>query len=115
MYRDFTYIDDIAEGTIKVLNRVVEAEDCVNHMPFKVYNIECGHPMKLMDFIGELESALGREAIKEFLPMQPGDVYQTYADTSKLESEIGYKLLFSLHQGISEFVAWYQSDHNPLR
>ena len=115
MRRDFTYIDDIVEGTIKVLDKDVIAEDCINHVPFKVYNIGCGHPMKLMDFISEIESALGKEAKKEFLPMQPGDVYQTYADTSKLESEVGYKPSVSLHQGISEFITWYQSDNNPLK
>lgn len=115
MRRDFTYIDDIVEGTIKVLDKDVVAEDCANLVPFKVYNIGCGHPMKLMDFISEIESALGKEAKKEFLPMQPGDVYQTYADTSRLEAEVGYKPSVSLHQGISEFIAWYQSDNNPLK
>lgn len=115
MRRDFTYIDDIVEGTVKVLDKDVVAEDCANRVPFKVYNIGCGHPMKLMDFINEIESALGKEAKKEFLPMQPGDVYQTYADTSRLEAEVGYKPSVSLHQGISEFIAWYQSDNNPLK
>lgn len=115
MRRDFTYIDDIVEGTIKVLDKDVVADECPNRVPFKVYNIGCGHPMKLMDFINEIESALGKEAKKEFLPMQPGDVYQTYADTSKLENEVGYKPSVSLHKGISEFINWYQSDNNPLK
>lgn len=115
MRRDFTYIDDIVEGTIKVLDKDLVTEDCINHVPFKVYNIGCGHPMRLMDFISEIELALGKEARKEFLPMQPGDVYQTYADTSKLEAEIGYRPSVSLHRGISEFIAWYQSDNNPLK
>lgn len=115
MRRDFTYIDDIVEGTIKVLDKDVVADECPNGVPFKVYNIGCGHPMKLMDFINEIESALGKEAKKDFLPMQPGDVYQTYADTSKLENEVGYKPSVSLHKGISEFINWYQSDNNPLK
>lgn len=69
MRRDFTYIDDIAEGTIKVLDKTVVAADCINGVPFKVYNIGCGHPMRLMDFINEIELALGKRATKEFLSM----------------------------------------------
>ena len=68
-----------------------------------------------MDFICELESALGKEAQKVYLPMQQGDVYQTNADTSKLEMQMGYKPCMRLHEGISEFVKWYLSDRNPLR
>jgi UDP-glucuronate 4-epimerase len=115
MLRDFTFVDDIVEGTIKVVDSLPEAPVCPYNVPFKVYNIGCGHPVQLMDFISEMENALGRKAEKNYLPMQPGDVYQTYADTSKLEKELGYKPHVSLHEGIAEFVKWYLSDENPLK
>lgn len=115
MIRDFTYIDDIVEGTIKVLDSTVDGSKCPNCVPYKIYNIGCSHPVKLMDFISEIEQALGMEAKKVFLPMQPGDVYQTNADTSKLEAEIGYKPSVTLHEGIGKFIEWYKSEQNPLR
>ncbi len=107
MLRDFTYIDDIVEGVVRVLDRVPEKHE--------VFNIGCSSPVKLMDFISEMERALGREADKVMLPMQPGDVYQTYADTGKLERELGYKPSVKLREGIGRFVDWYLSDLNPLR
>ena len=113
MIRDFTYIDDIVEGTIGCIDH--EPEPDANGLRFRVYNIGCSHPVKLMDFISELEGALGKEAKKEFLPMQPGDVYQTNADTSRLEAEVGYKPHVRLHEGIGKFAEWYNSDKNPLR
>ena len=113
--RDFTYIDDIVNGTMQVIDRMPVAETCANGVPWRVYNIGCSNPVKLMDFISEIEQALGVEAQKEFLPMQPGDVYQTYADTTKLEQEMGYKPSISLHEGIGKFIEWYKSDKNPLR
>lgn len=103
--RDFTYIDDIVEGVLKVLEKIPEPQsDGRRHT---VYNIGCSHPVMLMDFIGTLEDALGKKAEKIFLPMQQGDVYQTYADTSKLEKETGYKPSIELKEGISEFIKWY--------
>ena len=113
MIRDFTYIDDIVEGTIGCVDQVPAANE--NGLPYRVYNIGCSNPVKLMDFISEIESAMGREAQKVFLPMQPGDVYQTNADTSKLEAEIGYKPHVRLREGITEFAKWYLSDLNPLK
>ena len=107
MLRDFTYIDDIVEGVVRVLDRVPGKHE--------IYNIGCSNPVRLMDFISEMERALGREAEKIMLPMQPGDVYQTYADTSKLERELGYKPAVMLREGIGRFVDWYLSDLNPLR
>ncbi len=107
MLRDFTYVDDIVEGMVRVLDRPQAAHT--------VYNIGCSNPVRLMDFISELERALGRQAEKILLPMQPGDVYQTYADTSKLERELGYRPRVMLREGIGRFVAWYLSDENPLR
>lgn len=115
MIRDFTYIDDIAEGTMRVLDRRPDPALCPGGVPCKVYNIGCSNPVRLMDFISEIESAYGAEAQKIFLPMQPGDVYQTNADTSRLEKEVGYKPHWSLHEGIAEFMKWYKSDANPLR
>ena len=113
MIRDFTYIDDIVEGTIGCVDQVPGPNE--NGLPYRVYNIGCSNPVKLMDFISEIEQAMGREAQKVFLPMQPGDVYQTNADTSKLEAEIGYKPHVRLHEGITEFAKWYLSDLNPLK
>jgi len=115
MIRDFTYIDDIVEGTIQVVDHCPKAEDCPNGVPYKVYNIGCSNPVRLMDFISEIEQAIGKEAEKIFLPMQPGDVYQTNADTTHLEQEVGYKPHWSLHDGIGEFMKWYKSDKNPLK
>ena len=113
MIRDFTYIDDIVAGTIGCLDH--EPEPDANGLKYRVYNIGCSNPVKLMDFISEIEQALGIEAKKEFLPMQPGDVYQTNADNTRLETEIGYKPVVRLHEGIGKFIEWYKSDLNPLK
>ena len=115
MIRDFTYIDDIANGSVMTLDKPPVAAECPNGVPFKVFNIGCSHPVKLMDFIAEIENALGKKAKMEMLPMQPGDVYMTCADTTKLECQIGYKPKVELHEGISRFIDWYQSPQNPLR
>lgn len=115
MIRDFTYIDDIAEGTMHVLDNVPVATNCPNGVAYKIYNIGCSHPVKLMDFIKEIELAYGKLAQKQFLPMQPGDVYQTNACTKKLEEECGYKPHWTLHQGIAKFMEWYKSEKNPLK
>jgi len=107
--RDFTYIDDIVEGLIKVVDKhPMEPEN-------RIYNIGCSHPVNLMEFIEILEKAIGKPAKKVFLPMQPGDVYQTYADTSKLERDFGYKPTTSISEGIRKFIQWYQSELNPLK
>lgn len=115
MSRDFTYIDDIVEGTIQALDHTPVAENCPNAVPWKIYNIGCSNPVQLMDFISEIESALGVEANKVFLPMQQGDVLKTYADTSKLERECGYRPSTTLHEGIGRFIEWFKSDRNPLK
>lgn len=107
MLRDFTYIDDIVEGVVRVMDNPPEKHE--------VYNIGCSNPVKLMDFISEIETALGVKAEKIFLPMQAGDVYRTYADTTKLEKNLGYKPHTSLKEGIGKFIEWYKSEKNPLR
>jgi len=112
MLRDFTYVDDIVEGIVRVMEHLPDLQpDGRRH---SVYNIGCSNPVKLMDFVSEMEQALETTAQKIFLPMQAGDVYRTYADTSRLEKEIGYKPAVSLHDGIAEFINWYKSEKNPL-
>lgn len=107
MLRDFTYIDDIVEGTLRIIN--LEEEDNSAQLPYHIYNIGNSKPVKLMDFISELEQSLGMQAQKVFLGMQPGDVYQTYADVSKLREATGYSPQVQLHEGIGRMVEWYRS------
>lgn len=114
MIRDFTYIDDIAEGTIRAIDHTLYESSCEHGVPYKIYNIGCSHPVKLMDFISEMEKAYGKEAKKEFLPMQAGDVYQTNADCSALERDMNYHPHVTLHEGIGKFMEWYKGDKNPL-
>lgn len=104
--RDFTYIDDIIEGLIRVVDKVPKV-DVNQPVPVRIYNIGCGHPMQLMDFIRILEDTLGKKARMEMLPMQKGDVHTTFADTTNLEKEFGYKPIVSLQDGIQRFVKWY--------
>ncbi len=106
MYRDFTYIDDIVEGIVRLLDKPPQP-DAVTGARYKVYNIGNNKPEKLTDFIAALEQALGKEAKKEYLPMQPGDVYQTYADVSDLERDVGFKPTTTIKDGLSRFTAWY--------
>ncbi|QRO51065.1 NAD-dependent epimerase [Butyricimonas virosa] len=117
MLRDFTYVDDIVEGVIRVVDRVaVPDEDWNAEIPnpatssaaYRVYNIGNSTPIKLMDFIRSLEEACGKEAVKEYLPMQPGDVYQTNADTTRLYQEMDYKPRTPLKEGVEKFVRWYK-------
>lgn len=108
--RDFTYIDDIIEGVVRVIDKAPAATD-EHPVPAEVYNIGCGHPMQLMDFIRTLENSLGKNAEMKMMPMQKGDVYTTYADTTKLERDFGYKPHVTLAEGISRFVEWYQAYH----
>ena len=107
MMRDFTYIDDIVEGTVAVIDSKPEPNE--NNVLYHIYNIGGSHSVKLMDFISEIEVACGREAEKVMLPMQPGDVYQTSADTSRLEAATGFKPSTPLRDGIAIFVAWLKA------
>ncbi len=113
MMRDFTYIDDIVDGTIGVIDTPAAIND--NNVFFNIYNIGGANSVKLMDFIKEIERACGREAKKEFLPMQPGDVQCTSADTTALECHTGIRPRHTLSEGIDAFMAWYRSEDNPLR
>ena len=101
--RDFTYIDDIIDGVTQVIDKTEESVSAA-----EIYNIGCGHPVPLMDFIHILEDALGRKAKMQMLPMQKGDVYTTYADTTKLATYCGYKDRCSLREGVSLFLQWYR-------
>ena len=112
MYRDFTYIDDIVTGVINLMKKIPEANE--DGVQYKVYNIGNNKPESLMHFVETLERCLMKEGIikkpaeKEFLPMQPGDVYQTYADVSELEKDFGFKPSTKLEDGLTEFVKWYK-------
>ncbi|MGB7816799.1 MAG: NAD-dependent epimerase [Methylotenera sp.] len=106
MMRDFTYIDDIVEGVVRVLDKPATAA-LNTSAPYRLFNIGNNQPEKLMDFIGLLEDAIGIKAQKEFLPMQPGDVKATYADTNALNDWVGFKPSTPLQQGVTRFVDWY--------
>lgn len=117
LMRDFTYIDDIVEGIVRLVDKPATAHHDFNkaapdsglsNVPYRLFNIGNNEPVKLMDFITTIEEAVGQEAVKEFLPMQPGDVMATYADTSRLEDWVGFKPYTPLKTGIEKFVAWYK-------
>ena len=121
MRRDFTYVDDIVEAMVRLLDKLPEPD--VNFDPlhpdpgtstcrYRVYNIGNNQPEELGRFIELIERAVGKPAIKNFLPMQAGDVPETYADTSALEAAIGFKPATSLGDGIARFVAWYKNYHS---
>jgi UDP-glucuronate 4-epimerase len=117
MMRDFTYIDDIADGTVKVLDRIPQPnpnfdhknpDPASSHAPYRLYNIGNHTPVQLMDFIGTIEAALGQTAKKNFLPMQDGDVQATYADIDELVRDTGFKPATTLKYGIGKWVDWYR-------
>ncbi len=103
MYRDFTYIDDIIEGVV----RVIDQPPGEGHPPCALYNIGHSDPVKLTDFLEALEEALGRKADRRFLPMQPGDVVKTYADVTDLEARFGYRPATPVKEGVKRFADWY--------
>lgn len=107
--RDFTYIDDIVEGIVKVVSHPGLVREDTPGVPAVVYNIGHGSPIQLMDFIGLLEKNLGQTAQKEYVGMQPGDVYQTWADTTKLKEDYGYVPGTSLEEGIKHFADWFKT------
>lgn len=105
MYRDFTYISDVVKGMVNILcNPPEEDEQGIN---YKIYNIGNSKPEKLMYFLEVLENCLGKKALKEFLPMQPGDVYQTYADVDDLIRDFRFKPETSIEEGLKRFAEWF--------
>ena len=116
MMRDFTYIDDIVDGVVRVIDNPPAGNPDWNaenngpsssKAPYKVYNIGCNSPVKLLDFIEEIEKKLGKAAKRNMLPMQPGDVPATYADVTDLVNDLGYKPDTSIKTGIGRFIDWY--------
>lgn len=120
MRRDFTYVDDIVEGVVRVLNHVPQASPVGPHSyddparsaaPFRVFNIGNNSPVPLMDMIGLIEQAVGTKAQFNFMPMQPGDVAETSADTDDLEQAVGFRPATPLAEGIRRYVAWHREYH----
>src|SRR5919199_236596 len=117
MQRDFTYIDDIVEGVVRVLDKIPEPnptwsgaspDPSSSKAPYKLYNIGNNQPIELMHFIEVLEDCIGKKAQKTMLPLQPGDVLTTYADVENLVKDVGFKPDTSIEKGIESFVAWYR-------
>jgi UDP-glucuronate 4-epimerase len=117
MRRDFTYIDDIVEGVVRVLDKTAtsdaafdtaQPDAATSYAPFRVYNIGNHEPVELMAFIGAIEDALGRKAVKNMLPMQDGDVVATYADIDDLREAVGFSPATPLKEGVEKFVAWHR-------
>ncbi|MEM9264169.1 MAG: NAD-dependent epimerase [Cyanobacteria bacterium P01_F01_bin.13] len=111
MKRDFTYIDDVVEGVVRVMRRIpqpVADENFNTTAPYKIYNIGNHNPVELMQFIEIIEKALGKTAVKEMMPMQPGDVTATYADVADLSADVGFAPSTPLEVGIGRFVTWYK-------
>lgn len=106
MYRDFTYIDDIIDGILAVIPQEIKKDD--NGTKYKIYNIGNNKPVKIIDFISILEKNIGKTAKKEFLPMQKGDVYETFADIDDLIRDTGFKPKVSIEEGLEKFVSWYK-------
>jgi UDP-glucuronate 4-epimerase len=115
--RDFTYVDDIVEGVVRVLDRVPTSNPAAvetpspaqsSSAPYRLYNIGSNNPVQLLRYIEVLEQALGRKAEKQFLGMQPGDVPETFADVSALARDIGYRPSTTIEVGIRKFVDWYR-------
>lgn len=122
MHRDFTYIDDIVEGVIRVTDQIPEGNSEWNgdtpdpsssKAPYKVFNIGNNAPVKLMEFVEAIENAIGKPAIKNMMPIQPGDVPSTYADASALQETTNFKPNTSINEGVKQFVDWYKSYFSP--
>lgn len=114
--RDFTYVDDVVEGVIRASDAVAapnpdwsgdKPDPATSRAPFRIYNIGNGSPVRLADYIAALEAALGRKAEKELLPMQPGDMPDTFADVGDLAADLGYRPVVSVREGVARFVEWY--------
>ncbi|HRQ60257.1 MAG TPA: NAD-dependent epimerase [Alphaproteobacteria bacterium] len=124
MRRDFTYIDDIVESMLRLLDHPakpdphwssLKADPSTSSAPYHIYNIGNNNPENLLDFVDTLEDLLGKKAVKNMMPMQPGDVYETYADCSDLEDAVGFKPNTKLRDGLTKFVAWYKDYYGLAR
>jgi UDP-glucuronate 4-epimerase len=118
MRRDFTYIDDIVEGVLRVTDRIPAPDPAwsgdapdpsASNAPYKVYNIGNNRPVELMHLIETLERALGRQAEKQMMDIQPGDVPATYADVAELALDVGFEPATPIEQGVQRFVDWYRA------
>ncbi|MBS3774591.1 MAG: NAD-dependent epimerase [Bacteroidales bacterium] len=121
MQRDFTYIDDIIEGVIRVIDHPPSGnpdwngeypDPASSPAPYRIYNIGNNNPVHLMDFIRAIEKETGREAKKNFMPMQPGDVYKTWADVNDLIEDFGYRPRTDIREGVKRFVEWFKAYYN---
>jgi UDP-glucuronate 4-epimerase len=119
--RDFTYVDDIVEGVIRVTDRIAtenpewdpaHPDPATSNAPYRVYNIGSNDPTPLLRFIDVLENTLGIEAKRTLLPMQPGDVEHTYADVNDLIRDVGYQPTTKIEDGVAAFVRWYKDYYN---
>ncbi len=115
--RDFTFVEDIVEGVVRVSDDIAQPnpdwdptapDPATSNAPYRLFNIGNNSPVQLMDYIEAVEEALGKQAIKEYLPLQPGDVPDTYADASRLQAVIGYKPATPVKQGVAAFINWYR-------
>jgi UDP-glucuronate 4-epimerase len=122
MKRDFTYIDDIVEGVVRVIDNPASPDPHWTGMdpnpgsssaPYKIYNIGNNSPVRLMDFIEAIEKALGKPINKQMIPIQPGDVPETFADVTDLVEDMDYKPNTPVQQGVDNFVAWYRDFFKP--
>jgi UDP-glucuronate 4-epimerase len=121
MRRDFTYIDDIVEGIVRVMSHVPVADESWNEFapvpdgsgvaPYRIFNIGRGEPVELMDFIRAVEKHAGQKAQLNYVPIQPGEVEGTWCDVSALERAVGYRPHVSLDEGLAKTVAWFRSYH----
>lgn len=123
MKRDFTYIDDIIDGIVRLVDSKPEPDlnwsgkepdPATSYAPYRIYNIGNNKPVELMKLIQLLEENLGVEAVKEYLPMQPGDVHETFADIEELSQAVGFLPKTSIEEGIASFVAWYKEYYSHL-
>jgi UDP-glucuronate 4-epimerase len=121
MKRDFTYIDDIVEGVVRLIPKKPigngtwsgdKPDPATSYAPYRLYNIGNNSPVKLMDFIATLEENLGMQAQKNFLPLQSGDVPETFADVDDLMADVGFKPATPIGEGVKRFISWYRSYYN---
>jgi len=115
--RDFTYIDDLVEGVIRVSDDIAQPnpawdaaspDPATSNAPFRIFNIGNNNPVQLLDYVEAIEDAVGRKAIRELLPMQPGDLPDTYADVTSLVQAVNYQPRTTVRDGVARFVAWYR-------